>query len=276
MVTANIDTNGLYLQMDALREALVSSGGDATTIVVDEARLLDRTIVNFVPPIRSEKWGSPQQSGKMAIRSELTSLFSEAEPRVIDEVGSVHGIHAIDTYVTGKDGSRVHVLWDNLDPLGERMKEYHEKYRNRRGKIKREKSGFPMAWKARVVVPQGSREPYIKAVEARSGRAKCSMAMFGMRVGDDYPTWIAKHKGGVSDISIVQVDTNAKYPQVTFGSRAPGIDRIRSRVQAAVNFRARVIGRRVRLILSDYKDWRKVRATADARRGKKTPGEVVE
>lgn len=254
MITATIDSTRHNVAMDSLFNAMCATGGDAAKLVEQETRLLSKTIVNFTPPIKS-KWGNPKTSGEMAIKAELYSLFSEAEPRLIDEVGSKHGTKDINAFITNANGEKVNLQWANLDPLGSRMDEYHEKFQNRRGKVPRTKASGSGVWKARVVVPKGSRDPYIKKLQARVGRARASFAQTAARLGATFPSWISRHFGApISDIAIMELSglQNPVSPSVVFGSRAPGIDRVRDRVQAAVNFRAKVIVRKVKLILSGY------------------------
>lgn len=279
MFTAEIETDQAYLAMDTLRDAMCAKGMDATNLVQDQTRLLDRTIVNFVPPIKS-KWGNPKASGEGAINVELKSLFSEAEPKTIDEIGSLHGVRNVDTWMSKPGGERLHIVWENLDPEATRLDEYHRQYQDNRGKVKRQKASPIGTWRARVVVPQGSRAPFIKAQQAKVGRAKCSMSLVGQRLGDKYPSWIYRHNDHAlnSGTGIVNInESNPAAPSILFGSRAPGIGRIRARVQSAVSFRAKVMVRRAKLILNDYKDWKTVRSKANARKGKpsETP-EVVE
>lgn len=272
MITADIDTNRCFLMMDELRDAMCSKGMDASNLVQDQTKLLSRTISNFIPPIKAKgEKGSARLNGEAAVEKDLCSLFSEAKPLTIDEVGSIHGIKNIDTFLTQKDGGRLHLQWDNLDPLAAHLPEEHNHYRGHYGTVKRLRSAGKGTWKARVVIPQGARAPYIRAVKARVGRGKCSMAMVAMTIGgtgSNFPNWIARHAGDMQSLSIVKINLeNPAAPSITFGSRAPGITRFRERVQDAVNFRARVMKRRVKLILGDYKDWRKVRAKANARKG---------
>lgn len=251
------------------RAALLGHGMDASNVLTQNVRGLARTLANITPPIRERgNKGSPRLNGEDRINKELCSLFSEATTKLIDETGSRFGLHGINTFVDSKDGSKLHLIWDTIDPMGSHMKEEHDKARGSRGTVNVSRRDVPRGtWKARVVVPQGFRAPYIKGVQARVGRGKCSMGLVGMRLGDDYPAWIARHKQSIGDIAIININmSNPAFPQITFGSRAPGIGRIKERAQAAVKLRTAVIKRHIKLILEDYKDWRTVRAKANARR----------
>jgi hypothetical protein len=266
-ITAEVDSNRLQLAMGELRSAMLDKGMDASNIVSQNTRALARTLTNIAPPLKGPG-GSSQKIGLNRIEKELKSLFTEVEPLTIDEVGSLHGIRNIDTFLTQRDGGRLNLLWDNIDPLGAHMPEFHRKYRSSRGRIPYDRRAAGAGtWRARVVVPQGSRAPYIKAVQARLGRAKCSIGLVGMMLADNYPTYIMRHKGSVQNIAHVEIQLDRKnFPGVAFSSRAPGIGQIRNAVQSAVTWRAKAVERRVRLVLTRYKDWRTVRANARAHR----------
>lgn len=260
--------------MDAQKRALISVGGDASHIVETNTRILSRTMVNFMPPLR-EKGGkaSPRLNGEAAIKRQLSSLFQEALPHTIDKVGSIHGIHNVNAWVTGRDGMKLNLQWDNIDPEGQRMAEYHNKYRNRNGTVNvtRWDTASSGTWKARVVVPQGSLKPYIRMIQGRVGRGKCSLSIVGQRLGDRYPAWITRHNDYVlsSGRAISQINlNNPAAPSITFGTRAPGCSMIIGKVNAAVKFRIRAIARGTRMILEDYKDWESLAVKRGQRRAR--------
>lgn len=279
MITATIDTSALQGRLAAISDALVGQGKDASQVLCQEARLLTKTIVNFIPPIRS-KWGPAKTSGEMAIRRELSNLFSEAEPKLLDEIGSRFGVKNIQTDITTASGRKQQLNWGTIDPEASRLSQWHKQNRGPRGKIKMMRKGFPNYWNARVVIPAGTKEPYIKEVQQRVGRGKASMAKGAAGLGEKFPSWISRHFGTVSDIAIADISQaqNPTQPSVTFGSRAPGIDRLKSRIQAAVRFREKVLVKRLKLIISGYSaDFAKsIRANSRAARTPTEPGETVE
>lgn len=256
-----IDTKLLSDKLNSLSDALFGAGKDASNVVRDEGRRLTRTIVNFIPPIKSQ-YGPAKKSGEMAIERELKSLFSEAQPELIQKVTKEHGASNVHSFITKKDGTKQEILWDNvINP--DQMREFHHKNRDNRGKVPLKRSGFPV-WTARVIVPQGSLVPYIKVVQKNVGKGKASMAKAGIDMGDKYPAWIADKTGNnqaaISDISRL---ADPSRPSVTFGSRAPGINRLGPRIQAAVKMRARAVGRRINLLINGYKgDFEKGRKVA--------------
>src|SRR5690349_6243277 len=134
MISCSIDTGRLILGLDSLRDALIGSRQDASTVVHDETRRLVRAIVAFVPPIA--RGGSARQVGENAVERDLKNLISEATPSLIDRVGSQYGITDIRTaYISESTGKKINLQWDHLDPTGGRLEEYRRLYQDSRGKI---------------------------------------------------------------------------------------------------------------------------------------------
>lgn len=275
MISCKIDTGRLILGLDSLRDALIGNGQDASTVVEDEARRLARTIVAFVPPIARGK--AAKQIGEGAVERDIKNLVSQAKPSLIDEVGSKYGVRDIRAaYVTEATGTKLNLQWDHLDPTGARLPEFHLQYRDSSGRIPKIKKR-PGVWNARVVVPFGVRDDFIKKMQGHVGHWKATWAKAGARLGDKYPSWIARHFNSSLGIANIEGLSNRQAPSVTFGSRAGGNSRIQARVQAAVRARAKAIARRVKLILSGYnRDLAKgMRAQARAK-DYREPQEAVE
>src|SRR5438552_12436666 len=126
MITPVLTTDRLTEAISSLREAMIGAGQDCANILRDEHKMLTRTIVNFTPPTpaANAKW-----LGEMAVARDISKFVSEAEPELIDKIGSKYGIENINTYVTKSDGTRLPIVWDHLDPTGARLNEYHQLYR---------------------------------------------------------------------------------------------------------------------------------------------------
>jgi len=251
---ATIDVSRANQAMDSLREAMIGAGEDAKNLVRDETRRLAKMIAAFTPPIKGGA-GSPQKVGEAAVERELKNLISEATPGLIEEISSRYGVHDIHTaYVTEKDGTHLNLKWGAIDATGAAIELYHKQNRGPDGKVKREKRPRKDVWSARVVVPFGTRGPYIDKIKARVGRWKATWALIGAKLGDKYPNWISRHFDSISGIATADIDglNNGEKPFAVFGSAAPGNNRIRQRVQSAVSARARAMARRTKLILSGY------------------------
>jgi hypothetical protein len=251
MISAKIDTNGAFLALDSLRDAMVGKGMDASNIVRDEARLLARTIASFTPPPK----GNAKKVGEDAIEKDLKSLIAEASYELIDEIGSKFGTRNIqNAYITKKDGTQVELNWENLDYTGSGLDDLHKKYRNQDGRVPRLHKSRANVWKSRVVVPEGVRAPFIKKIQQRVGRAKAAWAFTAYKLGGSVPGWISRHFGSLGSTSISSTEglSDTIKPSVLFGSRAPGVRKMQSQIQAAVRVRTKAIARKVKLILSDY------------------------
>ena len=250
MITPVLTSERLTEAMSSLREAMIGAGQDCANIVRDEHRRLTRTIVNFTPPTPAS---GAQQLGERAVERDIKSLVSEASPELIDRIGSRYGIQDIHAFITLRDGTKKELNWEHLDPTGARLSEYHQMYRDERGRV-RPRKPVEGTWSARVIVPQGVRAPYIKIVQQRVGRWKAKWAYAAAQLGDKYPTWITRHFGRIAADSFYQADLkNENGPSITFGGRGPNFRRNLSNVQGAVKFRAKAMLRRAHLMVSGYR-----------------------
>jgi hypothetical protein len=248
-----IDTSRAEAALWSLREAMLGHGQDAINLLRDESKLLSRTITNFVPPPRAA--GNPRQVGEHAVEVSLKNLISEATPNLIDEVGSKFGVRDITTaWVTEQNKEHLNLQWANLDPTGSRLPELHKAFRDRRtGRTPMEKP-LKGIWKSRVVVPLGTRAPYLKQVKARVGRMKATWALIGSKLGDTFPQWISRHFGSVAQYAVADIShlNDSEKPYVIFGSRAPGNSRLRPAIRDALRFRIRAMAKKTKLIISGY------------------------
>jgi hypothetical protein len=269
MITFSIDTSRAQQQLEALHDAMVGKGMDASSVVRDELRFLSRTIVNFTPPLGpGGRVAGAKKAGENAISRELDNLISQGKPKFLTEVAQKWGLKDVKGFVTRPDGSKLAIQFNDVDPSGERLKELHLRYRStERGKVplQRHRDG---TWSARVLTVQGQRAPYISRVQSRVGRWKATWAYAAGLAGSKFPQWISRHFPTLGNLTVADIHglDDPVYPVVTFGSRAPGGRRTVQRIQAAVNFRAQAMRRRIKLILSGYRAdvARKIRAEAQA------------
>lgn len=250
LMPIEVDTRLLNERMASLHDALIGVGqaGDAANVIKDETRRLIQKIIQITPP-------KSKPEGEGAVRSDLYKLIGEAGQNFIDEIGSEFGTRNIDCWRTSNSGEKLHVLWERLDPTGDRMAEYHQDYRNKRGRVSKRSGNIAAGeWKKRVIVPRGKLAPYVKTVQARVGRRRASFGVTLAKLGGKVPSWISRHFGkmGGEAISMTEGLLNRERPSVIFGSRSPSIETQRSEVNNAVKIRAQQISRRVKLILSGY------------------------
>jgi len=248
MMTAELDTTRFIAAMGQVHDALIGAGNetDAKNLVRDESRRLVQQIMRFTPP-------KDRRQGEQAIERELGSLFSEAAPMTIDEIGSKHGLRQIDAFLTKKDGTKLPIHWDNLDPMGQNMQRYHHHYQNRRGRVPINVSGNTLGdWRARVVIPIGSKQAYIDKIKKRVGRWKASWAKLATELGLSVPSWISGHLPSPHAIGDISGLNDSAFPVITLGSRAPGVGSQADKVRAALRVRSVAMVRRAALIVSGY------------------------
>lgn len=246
-LTLSVNHDRLILQLDALKEA---TQADSWDIVKDETRALSKTMVNFVPPLKAN--GDPKIIGEGAVERDIKNLISEASPEFIDEVGSRYGIVDIDAWITQKDGTRLNLQWEHVDPTGARLDEYHRSYLVQ-GRVPKVKGQFSKGrWKSRVVAPPGARDSLIERKKLNVGRWKASWAFAAAELGATFPRWLSRHFGVLNDVAIFEPHYDAKSPTITFGSRAAGNFRIQSDLRTAFNVRIKAIRNRIKLIASGY------------------------
>ena len=249
IISVDVDTSRLNVVLTGLREALIGQDKDVSRILVDEQRLLTRTIVNFTPPIPSKQ---ARQRGELAVQKDLFSLISEADPRLIDRVGAKYGLKDIDTWRT-TPGGRQHLLWENLNPSGSNLDALHNSYRYPgTGRPKRMKGSNPAEWRARIVVAKGVRQLYVDKVKSHVGRWKAKWAYAAAKLGDKYPNWISRHFSYVSSNTVFQSDLQNENPFILFGGRGSNFAQNKAQIQGAVRFRVQTILKRIKLVVSGY------------------------
>lgn len=244
-------------QMNSLADCLYGAGmeNEVQYLVRDEGKRLVTICVRLTPPFgRGGTAAGAKEAGEQAISREISSIMSQAEPDTIYEIGHRYGYTAIDTFWTERDGTRLHVKWDLLNPSGSKMAQVHKANRSTRGKIKPMKRA-PGVWAAKIVVEKGNLVPYIRAIQAKVGKWKASIGYALPFLGQNVPNWIRRHFGEVSDISILDLSRiqDPKHPEFVFGTRAPGVGEpaynYPAQVHHAVEVRIKALATRCRMIL---------------------------
>lgn len=252
MTSVTIDDTRLNAAMDGLYNALVGDGKDVTNLLVSEHRKLARTIANFTPP--SPPVSGSRQRGEEAVKADLYSLISEATPELLDKVSASYGVKDISgTYVTTKDIGRTELVWDNIVRDVSQLPEIHNTYRDTKGRVPRRKS-VQGQWRARVIVPIGMREEYVRQVQAHVGRWKAKWAVSAFLLGDTkWPKWISQHFDYVKSHVTFEPHLGGDTSQwITFGGRGPNFRANVHHIQGAVKLRVRAIRDRIKIIISGY------------------------
>jgi len=259
MLTIHVDSQRLNGALDGLRQAMIGRGQDISNILVQEQKLLAITIVNFTPPSAGQSTTSAkmpsaahQKTGEDAVKNDLYSLISEANPAFLDKIATKYGVRSVNTHVASQEKGKTHLIWDNIDLNGADLPRLHAEYRNRRGRIPKQK-GRRGEWKSRVVVPYGKRDQYVKQVQARVGRWQAKWALAASQQGAKFPAYISRHFSSVADKSYsiwTLNDTNG--PSVMFGGRGPSFARQLDKIRDAIRVRTGAIVRKTKLIISGY------------------------
>jgi hypothetical protein len=256
--SCEIDLTGWHRATESLSAALLGSGHDVSEILADETKRLSRQIMNFTPPMKQKKLSedtpdaSAKKIGEMAIQRDLSKLYSEADTKLIDEVGSQHGLANISVFITDKDGSKKFLRWDTIDPEGSRMSATHSAFLAGGRTLTRLKSN-QHTWAARNIVPRGAIAKLQAQLIPRVGRWKASWAQLAIKLGDRLPQWIAGHNvKNISRADDGMLHDNER-PSLTFGSSAPGVQLSQADVQKAVYQRMGNILKRVQKVLHGYK-----------------------
>ncbi len=236
---------------------MVGQGEDVSNILIDQHRLLTKTVVNFTPPsllnAGGGAHGQDRKRGEDAVQRDLYALISEARPQLLDRIGSQFGLRNIDTYITTRNKEKIHLLWENIDPSGSRLKELHNRYRNpRTGRPWRQAPSAKGEWKSRIVVTAGTRAAYVKEAQSHVGRWKAKWALAAVRLGwDKCPGWISRHFG--QDGAVFSADLkNPGEPFILFGCIGPNARKNIDSIKAAVQTRTKAMALRAQLVCSAY------------------------
>ena len=250
-IQVTLDSTVMNQALRSLSDAMLGAGKDITTLLVDEHRRLTRTIVNFTAPMPRS---GARQRGEAAVKRDIHSIVKETSPKLIDAIGSRYGITDVKTdYVTRK-GEHVLINWDHIDPTGARLDEYHRMHLDRKGHAPRtfQRQG---EWRARVMVPYGAREAYVKKIQSHVGRWKAKWAFAAAKAGDNYPKWISRHFADVAgDATGVFELQDPATGNITFGGRGMNFHANLEHVKGAMAFRAKTIMRRVKLMVNGYRE----------------------
>ncbi len=282
MIAASIDISQASNMFRELRDAMIAKGGDASSLLKRQTRLLCRQLAIDTPPILASGQGSvgtdAQKSGEDAINRELNRVFFGVSQAQVTEARAVNVSGVASKTLWADKSGQVYGVEDVLfmpDATSEQLATVHNAARLSNGKVSLA-GAFTRnigRWKFvnRAVTLQSIKDDYIKTVFAKLGRFKATWAVSGADLGDEkYPSWITRHFGRLGNMTFLNrqhMDDPVKG-FVIVGTRAPGCGeaKYKNKVRHAVEVRMMKIRQEIKLILSDYKDWRTVRAKSEARR----------
>ena len=261
MLSTSIDQTGLDSMIGAINNALIGTGGDASTVTVDESRLLAMQLM---------KLGQPRDRQALGKKIETTvrQRFSELnEDNATQDKGL--GVSADGTRWYAYDKNFLYGSADSKDMRkadGNQIKDvfYHSVFKGGKARLvydfKSAKKHQKIAITQRIITSKSSLERGIKQIKLSIGKLAASWFATAKTIDSTAtaPAWIASHltRGSQSSKSITDLSgvKNLDHPSVTFGSKAHAVtsDKGRQQVQFAMNVRTKKLKHRLELILSGY------------------------
>lgn len=246
MISLTVDHSRFDAALDGIRDAAQK---DAPTVLVQEHARLTKLAVDFTPP--PKHLGNPQAIGEGAVKADLYSLISEAEPHTLQPIMDKYGTQQVSTFLTTKSGEKIDVEWENIAIGSDRLVELHNEYRNSNGRISRQKA-VEGAWKSRIVVAKGLRDEYVAFVQSHVGRMKAKLAYCASILGARFDGFISRHFSSVSGEAVADIRLSDQNPSITFGGRGRGFDQVRDPLRDAGNIRAKQMGKRLKYLAKGY------------------------
>ncbi len=253
MISLTVEHYRMDAALDGMRAALIGAGKDVQMLLISEHKRLTAMIVNFVAPPKVA--GNPQEVGELAVKKDLYSLISEADEHTLLNIESKYGTKDIQTYLTGADGDKIEVNWENI-AAGQQIADLHNAYRNNKGRVPRIRTAKGK-WSARVVVLKGARDEYVAAVQQRVGRMKAKVAYAASLLGARFPAYIARHFSNIQSEAVAEFNLSSSTPgtdSITFGGRGRGFGQTREAFNAASRIRSKMMARRVQYLAKGYAD----------------------
>lgn len=253
MLTVTVNSTRLNDQLTGLREAFIGRGqmGDAATVVEDETRRLNKQIIKLIPPPGLDT--AALQKGELAVKKDLTKLFTPVNEDFLNQVVSEFGVSGIDAWFTSPSTKNHYELkFDKIDQSGSGMSSFHRSRQDRRGRVKSIKQKrVGNKWRAAYVAPFQNFNAYLKKIQSHVGWSKAAFGKFYKSLGGRLPKWIDRHVTASASEIHNDVDNHVS-PSITMIARAPGLLNYKRIVSDAVRIRAEAISLRIKLIRSDY------------------------
>lgn len=259
-VDLTFDTTGLNKKIAQLHDALIGQGGDASTIIQDQARLLLKQVIKFTPP-------KSLAQGRRAVARDINKA---ATPYIDNHIQNPI-LRQRWADITGDENwtysnAELEGILRDFGWKTARVETWHPslhtRVRNSRGRVGRNQNIF--------VLELSEWKRYVKDIQSRVGRMIAAWAATYVKLGGTVPTWIEKHlAGGVrGGIIASTLGTGTDKPSITFTNRARGIRQIERRFADALRVRGEAITKHIKGVLSGYSaEWKAgIRITKQARK----------
>lgn len=260
MVTiATIDTSGLDFVLNGVKNALLGSGGDVSTLCKDESRLLAVGISNVARPKDRQKTGeriaASARSKFLALGQEQSS-FEQNTGKQGHSGAKWYRCDSKFLYGVAPESDMRHAEPQTLVNIYYRAKMIQGKTRIvvdfKHPRLKQR-----VAIVTKVVTTKGLINRAIAILKKSIGKLPASWFATAKKIEPSLvgPQWIERHiKGNATSKSITDLNglSHLESPSVTFGSRAVGVGKFDRQIKFAVSLREKKLAARLSLILSGY------------------------
>ncbi len=250
----SIDTSGLEFMMNGLKNALIGTGGDISTLVQDESRLLALECAKRVGPRNREKKAA-------TIPGEIGRVFMPMPAKGFGKAkrgdGNMVWLNSGPQFLTG-------IRRERYNPNVQSIRDMYRAYMKVPGlslgkKYVRIGSHGKQAVNEinRIMVKRGLFNEFAAFVKGLLGIMKASWWVTAKKIDPSLvgPQWIerhvAKNKRAISDMSGL---ANTDMPTAVFGSSAPGIEKFADEIKFAVKVREKKMEAKLGLILEGYSE----------------------
>jgi hypothetical protein len=221
MISATVNSDRHGRQIAALHNALIGTGGDASTVIHSESRLLCKQVMNLTPTPGLGQ--DAKKRGEQSVKKDLMKLFTPVTDEFLNVVLEQFGDTGIDGWLS-KPGTNDHydLKWDKIDRSGDGMASFHRSRQDRRGRvrsIKQKRVGDK--WRAAYVVSYTVFDKYFEKLKSHVGWRKAAWGKHLIALGGKCPKWISRHVDAQPSQTIVGLD--GAFPSVRMVSRAPAI-----------------------------------------------------
>lgn len=254
----SIDTSGLQFVLGGLRNALIGTGGDISTITRDESKLLALGISKVAAPRDRKK--TAERIDK-SVRSKFMALSEKSDFE--DNTGK-EGHTGVKWYRCDKDflfGVARDSDMRHADP--QTVANIYYKAKKIQGKtrlllnFKHPRKHQRVAIITKIITSKSVLKKAIAIVQKGIGKLPASWFATAKQLDTSLvaPEWMERHiKGNKTTKSITDATglANLEHPSITFGSKAVGVTKFDRAIQFAVNLREKKVAARLRLVLSGY------------------------
>jgi hypothetical protein len=244
-LTYSMDTSELNR---TLADLAIAAGKDADTIVRVESRLFAEQAMRRTPP-------KTQGQGRKAVERDIKKIIAGAPESLIRHAMNENGGSGDNIKLFTGDTEEPSIEWHRAQLTDDRLEEYHNSQRDRRGRIQsraRTTGGGRWIENKRVVVPERVRARYIKRKQQNVGRLKAGWIPAVRQFQGKVPKWVSRrHEAGARGTSQLRgAGTNAVTAIMTNSAR--GASELNQFMRDVLRIRLSAIKRKIRLINSGY------------------------